>query len=399
MHYQQMLERNKAIDFNDMINEATEIVQSDRFHAKYRYIIIDEYQDISKSRFNLFQAIKEITGAKIICVGDDWQSIYRFAGSDIQLFTQFQNFFGKHELLKIEKTYRNSQELIRIAGDFVMHNPSQFKKKLTSHKTIQDLIKILGYQSQIHDRLKCSVSAYGEDTEIMLLGRNNFDIHTVLEDPDFKKKKDHDSKQFVIEYNKFPSLHLSFLTAHKSKGLEADNVILINADNKINGFPNQIADDPILSWVLTDSDDFVYGEERRLFYVAMTRTKNQIYILAPEMQTSSFIKELIDEYKIPFVPSAKEKGDNLYSKCPRCQSGYLTKRKKKNGGKEFVGCTNYPMCDYSLHDIEALKNKRECKCGGYLVKRKGKHGEFFGCSNYPFCKITMDLKTKQPVQD
>jgi DNA helicase-4 len=403
LHYQQMLDNNEAIDFNDMINEATEIVRSDQFNTPYRYIIIDEYQDISKSRFNLIQAIEEKTGAKIICVGDDWQSIYRFAGSDIQLFTQFQKFFGQHELLKIEKTYRNSQELIQIAGDFVMQNPSQFKKKLTSHRTIQEPIKIFGYQAQIHDQLKLTideiVSVYGEDTEIMLLGRNNFDIETVLEDSNFKRKKDRDSSSYVIEYSKYPSVHLFFLTAHRSKGLEADNVILLNAYNKINGFPNQIVDDPILSWVLTDSEDFFYAEERRLFYVAMTRTKNRFYILTPEMKTSCFVSELINDYGIPFVSSTKEKEDNLHSKCPRCQSGNLTKRKTKNGERGFVGCTNYPMCDYSLYDIDALENKRECKsCGGYLIKKKGKYGEFFGCSNYPFCKNTKDLKKKQPAR-
>ena len=92
-------------------------------------MIIDEYQDISVSRFNLVKAIIDQTNAKLLCVGDDWQSIYRFTGSDISLFTKFPNYLGKSEIMRIEKTYRNSQQLIDIAGDFIMKNSNQFKKK------------------------------------------------------------------------------------------------------------------------------------------------------------------------------------------------------------------------------------------------------------------------------
>ena len=114
-----------------MINEATSIVSSDAVHLPYTYIIIDEYQDISVSRYRLIEAIRKKTGSTILCVGDDWQSIYRFAGSDLSLFTDFERYFGKSALLKIENTYRNSQQLIDIAGRFVMKNKRQIRKNLS----------------------------------------------------------------------------------------------------------------------------------------------------------------------------------------------------------------------------------------------------------------------------
>lgn len=122
-----------------MINIGTELVLNNPLPDKYnyKYIIIDEYQDISVVRFNLIKAIKEKTNAKIMAVGDDWQSIYRLAGSDINLFTKFEKYFGTTYISKIEKTYRNGQSLIDIAGDFVMKNPNQIVKKLISNKKLK----------------------------------------------------------------------------------------------------------------------------------------------------------------------------------------------------------------------------------------------------------------------
>ncbi|SDX96470.1 UvrD-helicase domain-containing protein [Thermoactinomyces sp. DSM 45892] len=398
LHYQADLSKKKMIDFNDMINQATNIVCSDDVYFGYRYIIIDEYQDVSISRFNLIKAIKEKTSAKVLCVGDDWQSIYRFAGSDIQLFTQFGKFFGEHELLRIEKTYRNSQELINTAGDFVMKNPMQFKKDLTSPKNHTEPIKVIGFNNQIHEALKFAieeiVSSYGEETEIMLLGRNRFDIKPVLEEPDFKGKWNKKTGICPVKYNKYPSLKMVFLTAHKSKGLEADNVILLNGKNDINGFPNKMVDDPILSWVLTDSDSYLYGEERRLFYVAVTRTKNITYVLAPEGKMSTFTKELIESYDAPYISLSKGKSILDNPRCPKCQTGYLQLREAK---KKFVGCANYPSCDYTLNQIGVLENPKKCSsCGGFMVRKTGKYGDFLGCTNYskdnhPSCANTMDI--------
>ena len=119
---------------------------SDFLH--FKYIIVDEYQDISRQRFDLTKALSEVTDAKIIAVGDDWQSIYAFSGSDITLFTKFAEKMGYAKMLKIVRTYRNSQEVIDIAGNFIQKNSAQIKKQLISPKTIEDPVIIYTYDSR-----------------------------------------------------------------------------------------------------------------------------------------------------------------------------------------------------------------------------------------------------------
>lgn len=391
--YQDYLASCNAIDFNDMINLATDIVRAGQIPFSYKYIIIDEYQDISSSRFQLVKAIKDQTNAKIMCVGDDWQSIYRFAGSDIELFTQFEKFFGKHELLRIEKTYRNAQELIDIAGQFVMRNNSQYRKDLKSDQRIPEPVRMLGYQSNIIEALEIAiheiVAQYGDHAEIMLLGRNNFDVTILDSATKFESKYDRVTEKHKVTYHPYPLLNLYFLTVHRSKGLEADNVIILNAADSLTGFPNKIEDDPILSWVLTGYDEFPFAEERRLFYVALTRTKYRTYLLVPDNRPSAFAKELIEKQHIPYQPIGNIQSITNHPQCPKCKTGHLVTR--KSGNREFLGCTNYPTCDYTINDTSVLIRPIFCpECGGYLVKRKGKFGAFYGCTNYPECTHTAD---------
>jgi DNA helicase-4 len=228
LFYQEQLSKRNKIDFNDMINEATVAIRSRKFTFPYKYIIIDEYQDVSVSRFNLIKEIRDNTGAKILAVGDDWQSNFRFAGSDINLFTNFQRYFEHSEMLKIENTYRNSQELINYAGNFIMKNNKQIKKNLKSGKRNEDPIKLYGYVGQeVYRTLKHIidkiVNRFGKQVEIMLLGRNNFDIKVIGQDPDFNIVETKDGMN--VKYKKYPKLNMFFLTVHKSKGLEAENVL------------------------------------------------------------------------------------------------------------------------------------------------------------------------------
>ena len=147
IYYEEKLKEKNAIDFNDMINKATEYINNHDITFPYKYIIIDEYQDISYGRYKLIKAIIERSGAKLICVGDDWQSIYRFSGSDLDLFTNFEKYFGETSILKIEQTYRNSQELLDIASKFIEENPNQLKKVLKSNKHIENPIEVINYTS------------------------------------------------------------------------------------------------------------------------------------------------------------------------------------------------------------------------------------------------------------
>lgn len=390
--YNEDLQSHNAVDFSDMINEATKIVSAAGSPLRvYKWIIVDEYQDISVERFRLIDALLKQTGAKLLCVGDDWQSIYRFAGSDISLFTQFEQYFGPSEIMRIEQTYRNSQQLIDIAGSFIMQNPLQMKKSLRSGKQMDYPITFMCYSLDPIKRLtesidKC-IEHFGTNASIMLLGRTQYDIMEMVQG----------AEEFIIKsadkiiYRRSPDTPIFFLTVHKAKGLEADNVILLNFRNETLGFPNKIADDPLLELVLTKGDDFDYAEERRLLYVALTRTRNRTFVLVDNKKPSEFFREFPLSKSVYIQSASNAEKVRTPTNCPHCKTGKLVIRQNEITHEQFLGCSNYPQCNYTVSDITVLEKAHHCpKCGGFLVKRHSSHGDFYGCSNYPLCYHTQN---------
>mgnify|MGYP004463065691 FL=1 len=391
-YYQDTLNSEKKIDYNDMINLSTKHIKETIAEFTYKYIIIDEYQDISLGRYKLIKSIIDKTSAKLFCVGDDWQSIYRFSGSDLTLFTNFEKYFGETNVLKIEKTYRNSQALLNIAKKFVELNPEQIKKNLNSSVVLQNPIKAMIYLKDPKQALDAAIrdiyNNFGNDSDILLLGRTKYDINNFLSNILI-----YNPNTDEVKYRTYPDIKMKFLTVHSSKGLEADNVIILNMENTLLGFPNKIADDNVLSMVLQNKDTYTYAEERRLFYVAITRTKNRTYLIVPDKRQSIFYKDL---RKISNIPQESVEYSNSTienPECPYCGKGRLVVREAN--GKSFLGCTNYPYCNHTINDTSILYTKTRCpKCGGYLVKRKGKYGVFYGCSNYRTEGPSCDYKTK-----
>ena len=391
--YQKYLTDNKSVDFSDMINDAAAKVEAGASIPKYKYVIVDEYQDISQSRFNLLKSIVTATNAKLLCVGDDWQSIYRFAGSDISLFTDFERYLGFTNLLKIEKTYRNSQELINGASRFVTRNPLQLRKNLISGKKLKYPLVFWGYDKEPYPALsqvmQKIISEFGPEKSILLLGRTNYDIE-ILKASGLFSISWQDRVEKLI-YRPSPKTPVAFLSVHKSKGLEADNVVLVNFKNDKLGFPNQIADDKVLNFVLTQGENYMFAEERRLFYVAITRTKNRTFVLTDNRSPSIFFREFNESESCCFV-HIRQNNDESKTHCPRCKTGELLK--VDHDGKSFIGCSNYPKCRYTLNNISILSSPKQCpSCGGFLVKRKGNKGHWFiGCTNYPYCEHTEQIK-------
>lgn len=290
--YEQELKSKKEIDFSDMISLATKKVNKNGYPKKTKYIIIDEFQDTSIVRFNLIKAILKKTNANLLVVGDDFQSIYRFTGCDLSLFVNFTKIFPNSKILKIENTYRNSQELIDIAGSFIMKNPNQIRKNLKSNKHINKPIEIIYYKDINKTFIKLIENIYDKTKKsILVLGRNNLDINLVTNNSKFTTEKNR------IIYKNNPNIIINYLTVHRSKGLEESNVIIINLSNKKTGFPNKITDDKILKYVTCKEDDYPLAEERRLMYVALTRTKNKTYLLTPKKNESEFVKEIKKCYK------------------------------------------------------------------------------------------------------
>lgn len=385
--YEEYLAENKNIDFSDMINTATDIVSTGHKVGQYKYVIIDEFQDISIARYKLVKAILNQTEAKLLCVGDDWQSIYRFTGSDISLFTNFESYFGYTSIMRLEKTYRNAQQLIDVVGRFITKNPMQLKKSLLSAKSLDYPVVFWNYNDNpftaLQKILTKIISEFGPDKSILLLGRTTYDSEMLKESGLFKFKGEQ------IIYNDSPKTPITFMTVHKSKGLEADNIVLLNFRNATLGFPNKISDDPILELVLSSADTFEYAEERRLLYVALTRTKNRSYVMVDEQKPSEFFKEFTPSNSV-FI-TAPTSGEPFEKRvlCPRCKTGHLIVRKNERTNKYFVGCSNFPKCDYTVQHTSIMTDNKRCpRCGGFMVRRKGKFGAFWGCSNYPSCNHT-----------
>lgn len=388
--YNIYLQEQNVVDFADMINSATHLIRGGHHVHPYQWVIVDEFQDTSIARFALVNAILCQTGAKLMCVGDDWQSIYRFAGSDISLFTRFDEFFWESAKLRIERTYRNSQQLIDAAGEFVTKNPNQLKKSLNSAKSLDYPITFMCYAGTPSRMLQRTMDKIihdaGADTSILLLGRTNYDADILRDSNLFQIRRDGS-----LIYLPSPQTKVSFLTVHRAKGLEADHVVLLNFLNNTLGFPNKIADDPILELVLTRDEAYPYAEERRLLYVALTRTRNRVFILVDRDRPSEFFREFKESSSVFILDSDNPARDKPVISCPKCQTGILQLRRPDSGRRAFVGCSNYPQCDYTVNDVSILDEPRYCpSCGGFLIKRHGKWGWFYGCSNYPICRYTED---------
>ncbi len=351
--YQTQLAKNNEIDFNDMINLATKYVLSGQYRHQYRYVVVDEYQDISRARYNFLKAMREQSDFGLFCVGDDWQSIYGFAGSDINYILDFESYWGAAEASKIETTYRFSSSLIDVSGHFVMKNPKQIKKKLSAAAAGQSHPEgdfSLGLIEGANERslltfLEMTVIELPQNSSVFFIGRYNHDIKLFDQSP-FKCQYDNRTGKTRVSYPPRTDLQMEFLSAHRSKGLQADYVFILNNKEKSYGFPSKIQNDAVVQLLLDDTEDYLYSEERRLFYVAMTRTRKKAWLLVQSGNKSVFVQELMAGF-----PSELKSPQQL---CP--------------------------------------------KCGGSLVIRRSIHGEFWGCVNFnKGCTFTQGINPKNPV--
>ena len=428
--YEAYLLKIKKIDFNDMINKASDCIVKNGLDLPYKYIIVDEYQDTSFTRYNLLRNICDSIGAKIMVVGDDWQSIYSFSGCDVNIFTKFDNFFDVCETRYIEKTYRNSQQLIDASSNFVMKNPDQTRKELKSSKSLKYPIKLVNFDNDFDEILKFELiikniinQSTFKNKKILILGRNNKDIFNLLKnfnvENEYGKRKfeilgDEDKlrrNKFVkIVYRESPDVNIEYRTVHQSKGLECDNVILINLKNWKAGFPNKMVDDPVLNFVKRNGDSFSYAEERRLFYVALTRTKNNVYLLAPYFKSSVFVQELktdanvellnLEHNRLETLKNIEKNGERYVIptklKCPVCKTGVVLLESFWNKGKlnRVLKCSHnmappFNRCNwkggYYGSELKDLDDIKHCpNCDGILIKRR-RHSDghpFLGCTNF-----------------
>jgi len=400
------------IDFEDMVNRATALVQSGRYQSPFRHILVDEFQDISTGRAKLIQALKrQHSDAKVFAVGDDWQSIYRFAGSDIHIMRNFGAEFGGtyagatgvHRTVDLGRTFRSVNKIALAARRFVLRNPAQITKTvIPAGETDEPSIKIAWTRRDTGEKtLDNAVAALaategkgGGKPSILILGRYRF-----LRPDVGRIQRQH------------PGATITFKTIHASKGLEADNVIILGVDNAKMGFPSMIVDDPLLSLVSPEAEPYPNAEERRVMYVAVTRARQTVTILASEARPSVFVEELMREPEFGVVvPLEAQKHTHT---CPGC-GGRLLHMAGKDG-RDWYRCEHVKLCGSRMPSCPACgvglpirsgssaelfcRNCEEsqqacpsCKVG-WFVERRGRYGAFLGCVRFPDCDGKTKLQT------
>ena len=420
--YENYNQREGLLDFSDMIVETSQIINAGH-KLPYKYVLVDEFQDISRSRSILLQAIlSRSDNAKLFAVGDDWQSIYRFSGSDTNYVSKFAETFGTATMLELDTTYRFPEELNQLTANFVTQNPSQLKKQMHALqkmgqacallRDVRSCVKVppdvkpsdvdsyvnkqpvaecyaAAIRSYLDQFSKKVIERQGKNNHVLLLGRNRWENMHCL-------KAIESLEQLQKNY---PQLQLEYKTAHSSKGLEADYVLVIGNDNAI--FPSQRQSDQIIEAALPMAESYPFAEERRLFYVAMTRAKRFLILLFDGTQQSIFISELQQNPSQLLKNTAR---DNTRLKCPHCGMGTIWRQTNGKGetyyrcgdwslcGKFFAAC---PECGSPVADTERGKYclNKQCnymllhcpQCGlGTLYSRlnKRRHHLFYGCSNW-----------------
>ena len=397
--YQAFLEEKGQIDFEDMINMAAVHVESGPYQSPYRYILVDEFQDISPGRARLLKAlVDQYEMTQLFAVGDDWQAIYRFAGSDIAIMREFQHHFGETARTDLETTFRCADSISDVATEFVLKNPAQITKDVSSVlKTDKPCVQVglsgEGRNDLLGEALEQILDDAAErsiDPYVLLLGRYR-----------------HNQPDNLDELSeRFSGVRISYKTVHASKGMEADYVVVLDLSSGKYGFPCEIVDEPLLELVLADSEQHPNAEERRLFYVAMTRARYGVHLLADGESHSSFVTELVrDDYGVSVFGHSSVGSVS----CPQCTTGSLRCRTSSRGNTTYV-CSHQPYCMYRLPACPhcsiglPVKSKggiscqhcgqqiKKCPtCNGWLKKKNGKYGSFLGCSNWPDCKHTQRI--------
>ena len=396
--YKNELKNKGEIDFDDMINESVSAIKTNKYHVSWNYVLVDEFQDISSQRIKLIEEILEANkNCSLTCVGDDWQSIYRFNGGDVRLTTELTAKNNDFLLTKLVKTFRYSQSVADISGRFVIKNKHQIEKHVVSSKSASLSGRIVidigdnvsGDERREFERL-CQIlnDIKREDPEgrISIIARYN--------------------QHLAVVRDRLRRLHIDedvkFWTFHSAKGLETDYVIIIGLFRGVMGFPSFKRSPIIIDALLPRMDDFAFSEERRLFYIGLTRARKECRLVADMNSPSIFIEELMgDDFAgLISVKGDRNVGNDVY-KCPVCNNGYL--RLKHGSYGDFYQCGNgnacecrpikvCPECGAPLidHELERRCNNPGCqysvpiceKCGRQMMERKSVHGIFLGCSGF-----------------
>ena len=374
-------------DFHDLINAAAAHIREGRWPSPYRYVLVDEFQDISAGRMALLEALNG-PGVAHFVVGDDWQSIYRFAGADVALVRDVGRHLGHVRERALGRTFRFARGILEPSTAFVTRNPEQTQRALHPAEGVPDggvtIIASGDRGDGLRDALRDIEEREGADgplRSVLVLGRYR-------------------GSREALPPSGRGRLRVEFSTVHAAKGREADYVVVLDLRDARLGFPAQIADDPLLDLVLPPppGGGYPHAEERRLFYVALTRARRGTYLVADALRPSVFVDELLRES--PDMRLLGEFRRDRTAACPRCRTGRLD----LSASGRSMGCLNFPFCRYRaprcgscgrgfavIGGDAARCTNTVCEapppvcevCGqGVMVTRRGRTGAFLGCSQF-----------------
>jgi len=320
------LRRSEKIDFEDMINNAFNELDNnkDLYADMFDQILIDEYQDMSAQRYGLIKKLLDRNSkCKLFCVGDDWQSIMAFSGSNLEFFVNFERYFENPAITKISTNYRSARSIVDAGADLIKCNTSCqiHKPTLSNRKEIKPIRVLISphrrefemnyYRDTTEDcldRIDEYLSRGYKPREILVLSRymrtkvaRGHKFLSIVKT--FREKAKENGIPIACD-NVEARNKIRLLTVHKSKGLEAKVVFILNVIKDTYGFPCEIEDSSIFepareNYPPQDQKE----EERRLFYVAMTRAMEDLYIYTWKPARSEFLEEIeehIEEERLSY---------------------------------------------------------------------------------------------------
>ncbi|CCQ11660.1 DNA helicase IV [Pseudoalteromonas luteoviolacea B = ATCC 29581] len=289
--YQWNLQNSNSIDFTDMLDRAISYLESGKYIAPWCHLLVDEFQDISRSRAKLLHMLQgRGKFPQLFAVGDDWQAIYRFSGSDLTFTTKFTQKFANAKVFALDKTFRFHERLLRVSSDFVTRNPTQCVKALNSmNSEVYEPVKLLSHGpdamdslSVVIEQLQCLANDAKVDrkTSVLFVARFSKDLPT--------------SSHLKAWLSRFNHFTFNALTVHAAKGQEADYCFVMGLRSGLRGFPCSRPVAPFLDALLPECESYPHAEERRLFYVALTRARKQTILFYDALNPSEFISEMRD---------------------------------------------------------------------------------------------------------